>query len=170
MYSIVALKIKGKPLVGLDSISVHSQQELSHRDEIRYPRQQTCSSNRLPLLPSWVRRLARWDMNLTTCSRKPAPAVKPHQLSQRMFPDFVGQLSQLTNMSRYWLPTIRPSQSFSIHQQERPSQTETQSQIQALFSYHVLNGTYPNYPICRILPQQHCSLHNSPTSLEVRSS
>ena len=67
------------------------------------------------------------------------------------FPDFVSQLSQLTNIT-----LLAPNnQAFAELLNSSAGAAITngdQAQIQALFSYHVLNGTYPNYNLPDITP------------------
>ncbi len=67
------------------------------------------------------------------------------------FPDFVGQLSQLTNITllapnnEAFAQLLNSSAGAAITNGD-------QAQIQALFSYHVLNGTYPTFNLPDITP------------------
>ena len=68
-----------------------------------------------------------------------------------MFPDLVGQLSQLTNITLLAPNNEAFAQLLNSSAGAAITNGDT-AQIQALLSYHVLNGTYQNYTMAGVAP------------------
>ena len=85
---------------------------------------------------------AQMGQDLTTALRS-LPQLSNLTSYLSAFPDFIDQLSQLTNVT-----LLTPNnQAFAELLNSSAGAAITngdQAQIQALFSYHVMNGMYPN--------------------------